>query len=444
MLIDTASPRSIRRTPLDRWVAERLGCATASPDRQAITRWQIERLQETVAWAQRRSPYYAERLAGVGEIASLSDLARVPFTTADDLRKQGPELLCVSQGEIARVVTFQSSGTTGAPKRIFFSAAEQETTIDFFAHGMSTLVGGGDRVLILLPGATPGSVGALLAAALERIGARPIPHGFVRDLPEAAAVLRRERPTSLVGVPVHALALARFAEASGVRRAPRTALLTTDHVPRSIVAELRRIWGCQVFEHYGMTEMALGGAVDCEAHEGCHVREPDLLLEIIDPATGEPAPPGSLGEIVFTTLTRRAMPLIRYRTGDISRVRPGRCACGSSLLRLERLRARRTALRLPGGVTLCDLDEALFAIPNVIDFSAAARPGRASTRLSVVIRALGVRRDVGAERALDAIEAIPVLRRAHRNGELEVDVVEEHATTLLSTGAAKRVLSSAA
>ena len=426
----------VERTPLDGWVAARLGGA----GRDEIARWQLERLRETLAWAGRRSRWYAERLAGVGEIASLSELPRVPFTTPEDLRQRGAEMLCVSQAEVARVVTFQSSGTTGAPKRVFFTVAEQEATVDFFAHGMSTLVGRGDRVLILLPGATPGSVGALLASALERIGARPIPHGFVRDLPEAAAVLRRERPTSLVGVPVHALALARFAEASGVAPAPRTALLSTDHVPRCVVAELRRIWGCQVFEHYGMTEMALGGAVECAAHDGCHVRELDLLVEVVDPVTGAPSPPGALGEIVFTTLTRRAMPLIRYRTGDVSRVRPGRCACGSSLLRLERLGARRSALRLPGGATLCDLDEALFAIPGVIDFTAAADPVRVPTRLSIVLRALGVRGQAGAERVIDALTRIAALRRARRDGELEIDVVEERAATLFSTGAAKRVL----
>jgi phenylacetate-coenzyme A ligase PaaK-like adenylate-forming protein len=337
----------------------------------------------------------------------------------------------------------QSSGTTGAPKRLCFTAAEQEATIDFFQHGMATLVGRGDRVLVLLPGATPGSAGALLATALLRLGATSIAHGFVRSLPEAAAVLRRERPTSLVGAPVHALALARFAEAGGVGPALRTALLTTDHVPQSIVAELARIWGCEVFEHYGMTEMALGGAVDCEAHQGYHVREADLLVEIVDPASGAPVAPGTRGEVVFTTLTRRAMPLLRYRTGDLARVLPGRCACGSSLLRLERVRGRRAAARLAGGVGLCDLDEALFAIPGVIDFAALATPGcgcARPTRLSIVLRTLGERGAPGAERALEALDLIPAVRNARRAGELEVEVVEERSTALLSTGAAKRVL----
>ena len=182
----------------------------------------------------------------------------------------------------------------------------------------------------------PGNVGALLATALERMGVTPIPHGSLLDLPEAVAKLRHHQPTSVVGSPVQVLALLRYAdEVAGVPARMRTALLTTDHVPGSIVRRLRGS-GCDVFEHYGMTEMGLGGAVDCEAHAGYHLREPDLFLEIVDPRSGEVLPEGAVGEVVLTTLTRRGMPLLRYRTGDLSRFVPGPCPCGTALRRLER------------------------------------------------------------------------------------------------------------
>jgi phenylacetate-coenzyme A ligase PaaK-like adenylate-forming protein len=92
-----------------------------------------------------------------------------------------------------------------------------------------------------------------------------------------------------------------------------------------------------VYEHYGMTEMGLGGAMACEKRDGYHPREADLLFEIIDPCTGEVLPEGEYGEIVFTTLTRQAMPFIRYRTGDFSRWLPGLCGCGSILKRLDKV-----------------------------------------------------------------------------------------------------------
>src|SRR6266536_362816 len=139
--------------------------------------------------------------------------------------------------------------------------------------------------------------------------------------------MRREQVDCVVGIPAQILSLVRcrgpFADVPS-RRLKRV-LLCSDHVPERIVQEIKREWACEVFEHYGMTEMGLGGGVDCEAHCGYHVREADLYLEIVDIDTGRPVPAGRFGEIVFTTLTRRGMPFIRYRTGDISRFLPGVC-----------------------------------------------------------------------------------------------------------------------
>jgi len=118
-------------------------------------------------------------------------------------------------------------------------------------------------------------------------------------------------------------------------------LLSAEYVSQEAVAFIEAQWNCQVFEHYGMTEMGLGCAVSCPTHEGYHVRESDLYLEIIDPKTGKPVADGVWGEVVFTTLTRRAMPFIRYRTGDISRWIEEPCGCGSKLKRLDKVHDRK-------------------------------------------------------------------------------------------------------
>jgi phenylacetate-coenzyme A ligase PaaK-like adenylate-forming protein len=127
-----------------------------------------------------------------------------------------------------------------------------------------------------------------------------------------------------------------------------------------------------------MTEMGLGGGVDCPAHAGYHMRESDLLIEVVNPTTGAPLAKGEIGEVVFTTLTRRGMPLIRYRTGDLSRLLPGTCACGSPLLRLARLHGRVNGgiqLNEVDKLTMVMLDECLFKIDCIADFTAAYRRG---------------------------------------------------------------------
>ena len=217
---------ALRRTPLDPWIAETLGVALTELTPAALEAFQLQRLGATLDWVCHKSAYYRARLAPDGRpprLEELSAMSRLPFTTADDLRAHGGQLLCVSQDEVARVVTLQSSGTTGPPKRLHFTRDDQEATLDFFHHGMSTLVGPGDRVAVLLPGEVAGSVGALLALALRRLGVTPIPHGFLRELPRALEVLQREGATSLVGTPVQALALARYASMRGIRLELRTA-----------------------------------------------------------------------------------------------------------------------------------------------------------------------------------------------------------------------------
>lgn len=367
----------VETTPMDAWIARKIGVAGSKPTRDRIEAYQLRQLDETLRYARSKSPFYRNRLSGVGAagLSGLADLSRLPFTTAADPRCNGLQLLCVSQGEIERVVTLQTSGTTSEPKRIYFTRGDQELTLDFFRIGMSTFVAEGERVLILLPGERPGSVGDLLATALRRMNVEPIPHGPVKDVSRTLDIIANERIDCLVGMPAQLLWLARAGEAIG--KAPpriRSVLLTADYVPPAIAREIRRIWGCELFEHYGMTEMGLGGGVECRAHQGYHMREADLYLEIVDPRTGRQLPDGARGEVVVTTLTRRGMPLIRYRTGDISRFIPGPCPCGTSLKRLERVRGRLDdSVRLADRylLSMADLSDALFPVRGLLGFTAA-------------------------------------------------------------------------
>jgi phenylacetate-coenzyme A ligase PaaK-like adenylate-forming protein len=389
-------------SPLEGWTAAKIGREQDFLNRETLEQYQRECLQETIRYAAANSLFYRNRLGKVaaGRIDSLADIAALPFTTEADLRNFGREMLCVSQSMISRVVTLTTSGTCGAPKRIWFTPEDQALTVDFFRAGMSTLVEPGDRVLILLPGERAGSVGELLAQALESAGITAILHGPVRSLAETLRVIRAMQVSSLVGIPVQILALARHSVYLGHPPVTlKSVLLSTDYAATSLIREVERIWQCKVFDHYGMTEMGLGGGVECAAHSGYHLREADLYFEIIDPDSGEVVPAGCEGEVVFSTLNRRGMPLIRYRTGDLSRFLPEKCCCGSVLKRLDRISGRlgvKTILPDGAKIRLNILDEAVFAIPGVIDFSAGVADSQVpmSMEISLLI--------VGAETAIES------------------------------------------
>jgi len=426
-------------TPLEPWISTKIGAEGPQINLEALQTFQLEKLNETLALAQSRSSFY-RGLLGTDKLrlSSLEDLSALPFTTAEQLRAAPFDFLCVKQDDVDRIVTLPTSGTTGAPKRIFFTAEDQELTRDFFHWGMSTLVNPGDRVLILLPGRLPGSVGALLEEGLARMGVLGIPHGPVTDPAQTLCTMARERATALVGIPVQVLVLAKTWAMLNPRPEFRlsSVLLSTDCVPDSVVRTIEETWGCTVFNHYGTTEMGLGGGVDCRARTGYHLREADMLFEVVDPVTGEPVPDGTPGEVVFTTLTRQAMPLVRYRTGDVSRFLPGPCSCGTRLKRLAHVDQRvQGNILLPKGEILRqkDFDEALLGLDGVADFRVSVSTNEAKWTLAVRVRPLdgAVAPDPGV--LAEAVWAMPVIRE--QGGQMEVHVEVDKIDTGVETNA---------
>ena len=167
----------------------------------------------------------------------------------------------------------------------------------------------------------------------------PGPDGRCDDgeVDEIIDIMKREGVTSVVALPTHMRAVA---EAAGGSLSLRSMLLSAEYVPEEDVMLFEESFGCRVYEHYGMTEMGLGCAVSCGHGDGYHIREADLYIEIIDPETGRVIHDDTPGEVVFTTLTRKGMPFIRYRTGDMSRWITEPCPCGSVLKRLARVNDR--------------------------------------------------------------------------------------------------------
>lgn len=419
-------------TPLDAWIKQKIA-HSGKLSRAALAADQLSKLCETIELARHKSPFYQKHLSSApAQLSRLEDLAQFPFTTAQDIRNHGLQFLCVSQDEIQRVVTLDTTGTTGQPKSIYFTREDQELTIDFFHHGMTTFTAPGDRVLILLPCERAGSVGDLLATGLQRLGAEPVRHGIVRDRDQTLALMRAQKVDGLVGIPTQVLGLARHSPDLRLK----SVLLSTDHVPNAVARAIEQAWHCDVYNHYGMTEMGLGGGVECRARRGYHLREADLYFEIVHPETGQPVVVGESGEVVFTTLTRTGMPLIRYRTGDISRFIPGDCPCGTCLKTMERIRARRAGrVSLGAGeeLTIADLDEALFSLDGVYDYDAGVlhSPERETLHLTVyVLRADEPELTARIAAALDTIPAIQTARTRQRLST-QIEIYTQRATPAL-------------
>ena len=335
-------------------------------------RYANDQLKKTALWAFARSRFYKRKLSGFDlENLSSAHLAQLPFTRPEDVAADPAAFLCLKPDEITRVVTMESSGSTGQAKKIFFSHEDQRLTIDYFCYGMRTILQKGQRCAIFLPGKNPGGVVDLLVKGLSAMGAEPLIYSSVQDLAAAWDFLRRERPHCLVGMPGQVLALARSREAAYGFRLPKI-LMSADYLPDSLAQTVSQAWQSEVYNHYGMTEMGYGGALSCTSSSHLHIRGADLYFEVVDPQSGGPVPAGEAGEIVFTTLTRLGMPLLRYRTGDTGRLQTKPCACGLPLPYLYDIEGRAENSVSWENHTLRqkDLDEALFALPSILDFQA--------------------------------------------------------------------------
>jgi len=434
-------------SPLDAWIKDRIGLRPEeSLKAPALIRFQLERLRRVIRYARERSPFYRERLNGLAECVpdTLEEIDSIPFTTEADLRTRHVQMLCVSQGDVSRVVTLPATRPGDAPKRLYFSDEDLEQTVDFFHHGMRGLVQSGARVLILLPGQTPGSVGDLLKRALERMNAEGLVHGPVTDPARAVDDLLGRRADALVGLPTQVLSMARHPRGREIPPGRlQSVLLSADYVPQAVVAELEERWEAPVFEHYGMTEMGLGGGVQCGVREGYHLREADLLLEVIHPVTGLPVAVGETGEIAFTALTRQAMPLIRYRTGDLARFLPGPCPCGSDLRRLGKVSGRvrgRVQVGETNVLTLPDMDEALFRVPGIVNYTAELSRRNGRDCLSVKVYT-GEASWAGMASEVEwALMRIPSLRKAVEEERLSLGPVTRSESDWPTNGTVKRVL----
>ena len=349
-----------------------------SVNRDDIERYQLFKLKQTIAYVSAKSAFYREMLGQKGitadNINSLSDIARLPFTEPEDIAKQPYKFACVPLGEIERATTFTSSGTVGPQKRVFFSEKDIEIMTDFMATGMRTVAKPGDTVMIMLPSVRVNDQADLLAKGVRKMGGHAITAGMTLSAEEQIRMIDEHHPTVLFSaVPLMYRVTQETRQNHDLRsKGVKTLFITAEYVSESMRQQLKDFWNCDVHIHYGLTEMGLGVAVECHAHKGFHFDEADLLVEVIDPVTGAVLSNDQEGELVFTTLNRHAMPLLRYRTHDISRLLGEDCPCGAATLkRIGNVARRREAIvKLEGGAEIYPslFNDLLFTVAEIIDY----------------------------------------------------------------------------
>ncbi len=320
---------------------------------------QLKRLQHLVARVYKTVAPYREKMDAAGvkpeDIQSLADLAKLPFTVKEDLRDNYPfGLFTVPMDKVVRV--HASSGTTGKPTVVGYTKKDIKTWSGLMARAL-TCAGVTSRDMVHNAygyGLFTGGLGAHYG--IERLGATVIPVSG-GNTKRQITIMKDFKSSVLLATPSYALNLAEAMESLGVdpkSLSLRVGVFGAEPWSENMRNEVERKLNIKAVDIYGLSEvMGPGVAMQClEGEKGLHIFEDHFLPEIIDPDTGEVLPPGEKGELVFTTLTKEAFPIIRYRTKDISRLLYGECACGRTLVRMEKVTGRTDDMLIIRGVNV--------------------------------------------------------------------------------------------
>ena len=356
------------KTQMEMYLHEELETLT----RTEIEALQFERLLRTVRRCM-KSPFYQKRFAEAHlspeDIRSLNDLRKIPFTTKQDLRDNYPfGLAAVPMSEVVRL--HSSSGTTGAPTVILHTQKD----LDEWANAVA-------RCLYMVGlrrgdvfqnssgyGMFTGGLGFQYGA--ERLGALTVPAAAGNSKRQIKFIMDF-KTTALHAIPSYAIRLAEVFQEEGIDPASttlKTLVIGAEPHTDEQRKKIERMLGVKAYNSFGMTEMnGPGVAFECTEQNGMHFWEDCYLVEIINPETGEPVPDGEIGELVLTTLDREMMPLIRYRTRDLTRILPGKCPCGRTHLRIDRIKGRSDDMFIIKGVNIfpMQVEKVLVQFPEL-------------------------------------------------------------------------------
>ena len=338
--------------------------------REELLQLQLQRLQQTLSRVAEHVPCYQAKFKECGfhpgDLKSLADLGNLPFTTKEDLRLNYPYgMFAVPMRDVVRI--HSSSGTTGKPTVVGYTKQDLSNWTELVARFMTAAgVTNEDIVHIAFGyGLFTGAFG--LHYGSEAIGASVIPiSGGNTD--KQLMIMQDYRSSALVCTPSYALTIADRLEKQGIDPASlalRIGLFGAEPWSEQMRTEIEKRLSLSATDNYGLSEiMGPGVAGECSCKQGMHLAEDHFIAEIIDPDTGAVLPEGSIGELVLTSLTKQAFPMIRYRTRDITRLHYETCDCGRTFARMEKTRGRSDDMLIIKGVNVfpTQIEEVLFQI----------------------------------------------------------------------------------
>lgn len=342
-------------------------------DRERLEAFQLVQFKEIVKNA-KKSIYYGKLFRDIGldteQIDSLDVIKKIPFTTKDDLRENWPYgLLAVPKSELIRMHV--SSGTTGRATVVFHTASDIQAWTNVLARCIYMAGMRKDDVFqnMMTYGLFTGGLGFHYAA--EKVGALVIPSGAGNS--KRQIQLMRDFETTVIHIiPSYALHLSRVFEELKVDPRKdtklRIAFIGAEPHSEKMRKVIEEIYGLKAYNSYGLSEMnGPGVSFECPYQNGMHIWEDHYFVEIIDPKTLEPVSDGQEGELVLTTLMRKGMPVIRYRTKDLTRIIPGPCECGRTHRRIDRIKGRTDDMMILKGVNIypIQIEKKLMEIPGV-------------------------------------------------------------------------------
>jgi phenylacetate-CoA ligase len=417
-------------------------------DRGSLEQLQLDRLKATLERVYKNVPMYRAKFDDAGfhpsMVTSFDDLTKVPFTVKDDLRDAYPYgMFAAPMKDIVRL--HASSGTTGQVTVVGYTAGDIDRWADLMARTFASAGAGPDDIVqnAYGYGLFTGGLGAHYGS--ERLGCSTIPISG-GNTKRQIQVMKDFGVTVLAATPSYALLLGETALEMGIdiRDLPlRAGVFGAEPWSENMRKQLEEVLGIKAIDIYGLSEvLGPGVAAECESQHGLHVNEDHFIIEIVDPDTLAPVPVGVMGEVVFTTITKEGIPVVRYRTRDISRIIAGECSCGRTFSRMERISGRTDDMLIIRGVNVfpSQIEQVLTGIPGVAPHYQVVLTKRGS------LDHVAVHVEVGPDFAFDEIKALERLQtrvKAEIVSALAISIdvkLVEPKSIQRSEGKAKRVL----